>query len=115
MSSELKYMGIVTDKFNNLTVKEKKALEDSAENFRKTNSFKVYGNDTTDSLNKRFNLNLSTEMLNIVSVNSKEPYDMFLILFIVKRIQASNRPPIKIEKLSLQDYETFKTYLESLH
>lgn len=110
----LKYFSVIGNKVTNMTQKETKALEDSAEAFRKTNKFKVYADDNISRLNERFELKLPEDVINLLQTKSEVPYTLFLIMFTVKRIQATNRPPIKIEALSLEEYNIVKKYLESL-
>ncbi len=110
----LKFFSIIGNKVTNLTQKESKSLEDSANTYRKTNGFKVYKNDNVETLNNRFELNLSQDILSLLATKSNVTYTLFLIMFTIKRIQSTNRPPIKIDGISLEEFNNLKKYLISL-
>ena len=111
----LRYISIVGDNVINITVKDLKALEDSSNAFRKTNNFKLYKDDNVNTLNECLDLKLPQEVLNVVNTKSEVPYTLYLIMYIIKRIVSTNRPPIKLKSLSLEEYNSLKNYLTSLH
>lgn len=111
----VKHFVSITNDVLNITAKDLKALTDSAEAFRKTNNFKVYENDTVETLQERFELKLPLEITSTIAKNSSVPYTNFLIIFIIKRILTTNRPPIKLKSLSLEEYNSLKLFLQTIH
>ena len=112
--SILKYVSIVGDNVINISVKDLKSLEDSSDAFRKTNNFKVFKDDNVNTLNDSLELKLPQEVLDVINSKSEVPYTLYLIMYIIKRIACTNRPPIKLKSLSLEEYNLFKNYLTSL-
>lgn len=111
----IKYTGLLSDKVLNLSKKELKALEDSAQNYRDKTGFKLFQNDDVNSLSTRFKLELNDKLKNVIISKTNNNISQFLILFCIKRFLTTGKLPVKIDKLNIGEIDTMlKTFQENI-
>lgn len=107
-----KYIGLISDKILNLTKKEEKSLCDSLNTHNQKNSIRLFKNDDIESISKKYNFTISEDVKDIVLKKTNSIDKIVLISYFIYRVLNDLKPPIKIEKLEIGEFEKLTKILK---